>query len=222
MALLYIVEDDADIRELEAYALENGGFRVQSFVDGEELSAAMEKQLPDLLLLDVMLPGVDGLSILKNIRADVRTRDLPVLMVTAKTTELDRVKGLDMGADDYIAKPFGIMELVARVRALLRRAKPDTHEMVYKELFFDEESHKVSVKGNFIELTYKEFELLKHLLINRGTVMSREKLMNAVWGFAFAGASRTVDMHIKTLRHKLGDYGKEIVTIRNVGYRLGD
>ncbi|MCL2671068.1 MAG: response regulator transcription factor [Clostridiales bacterium] len=222
MSLLYIVEDDAAIRELEAYALENGGFRVQSFADGEALFAAMAKQMPDLLLLDVMLPGIDGLSILKTVRADLRTRELPVLMVTAKTTELDRVKGLDMGADDYIAKPFGIMELIARVRALLRRTKPETHEMVYKELIFDEESHKVSVMGNPVELTFKEFELLKHLLLNRGTVMSREKLMNAVWGFAFAGASRTVDMHIKTLRHKLGEYGKEIVTIRNVGYRLGD
>ena len=222
MSLLYLVEDDQDIRELEAYALENAGYTVRSFSEGSELYDALEKKLPALIMLDIMLPGEDGLSILKTLRQGARTRDLPILMVTAKTSELNKVKGLDLGADDYITKPFGVMELVSRVRALLRRTQKEVRVLEYGNLILDEERHRVAVGEEDVELTFKEFELLKHLLLNRGAVMSRKNLMEAVWGFAFEGASRTVDMHIKTLRRKLGDSGALIETVRNIGYRLGE
>jgi len=222
MSLIYLVEDDLDIRELEAYALENAGFTIHGFTTGRELYAALEKKQPALIMLDVMLPEEDGLSILKTLRADARTRDMPILMVTAKTSELDRVKGLDLGADDYITKPFGVMELVSRVRALLRRTQKETKVLEYGELTLDEERHRVTVGGHDVELTFKEFELLKHLLRSPGVAMPRKDLMEAVWGFAFEGASRTIDMHIKTLRKKLGPCGKLIETVRNIGYRLGE
>lgn len=222
MPLVYIVEDDTDIREMESYALKNSGLDVEMLASGAALNDALKRQLPDLILLDIMLPDEDGLSILKRLRAEKETKELPIIMVTAKTTELDKVRGLDMGADDYLTKPFGIMELVSRVKALLRRTKRQTNELVYESITLDDERHLVTANGEPVELTYKEFELLKFLLQNCGTVVSRDRLMDAVWGFAFAGETRTVDMHIKTLRKKLGASGMLIVTVRNVGYRLGN
>lgn len=222
MPLVYIVEDDTDIREMESYALKNSGLDVEMLASGAALNDALKRQLPDLILLDIMLPDEDGLSILKRLRAEKETQELPIILVTAKTTELDKVRGLDMGADDYLTKPFGIMELVSRVKALLRRTRRQTNELTYETISLDAERHLVTADGEPVELTYKEFELLKFLLQNSGTVVSRDRLMDAVWGFAFAGETRTVDMHIKTLRKKLGESGRLIVTVRNVGYRLGN
>lgn len=222
MPLVYIVEDDTDIREMESYALKNSGLDVEMLASGAALNDALKRQLPDLILLDIMLPDEDGLSILKRLRAEKETQELPIILVTAKTTELDKVRGLDMGADDYLTKPFGIMELVSRVKALLRRTRRQTNELTYETISLDAERHLVTADGEPVELTYKEFELLKFLLQNSGTVVSRDRLMDAVWGFAFAGETRTVDMHIKTLRKKLGESGMLIVTVRNVGYRLGN
>ncbi len=221
--LIYIVEDDAEIREMECYALHSSGFEVSGFGEGRELFPALARRLPDLILLDIMLPGEDGLSILKKVRAAADTRHTPVMMVTAKTTELDTVRGLDQGADDYITKPFGIMELVSRVKALLRRTAPlETPDcLIFAGIQLDDTSHTVTANGVPCTLTFKEYELLKLLLSNPGTVFNREVIMDKVWGFEYGGATRTVDMHIKTLRQKLGDCGDEIKTIRNVGYKLG-
>lgn len=185
--------------------------------------SCLEKQ-PSMLLLDIMLPDDDGLSILKKLRADDKTKNIPVILVTAKSTELDTVKGLDMGADDYIAKPFGVMELVSRVKALLRRTEKQQQSggISYQNINIDDEKHIVTVDGEHRELTFKEYELLKFLIMNKGIVLTREKIMNKVWGFEYEGESRTVDMHIKTLRQKLGESGSVIKTIRNVGYKLGE
>lgn len=229
--MIYIVEDDFDIREMESYALRNTGYEVMSCSCGSELYDALEKAerkgvRPSLILLDIMLPGEDGLSILSRLRSQKNTQDVPIIMVTAKTSEIDKVRGLDSGADDYITKPFGIMELVSRVKALLRRAgysKEDTNELlICNGIVVDNERRSVKADGVAVELTYKEYELLVCLIENKGIVMSRERLMSAVWGFDFAGETRTVDMHIKTLRQKLGECGRAIVTVRNVGYRIGD
>lgn len=223
MPIIYIVEDDPDIREMESYALKNSGFDTCAFTLGKELFVALDRELPDLILLDIMLPQEDGLSILTKIRGDVRTRSIPVIMVTAKTTENDKVKGLDMGADDYLTKPFGILELVSRIKALLRRAVGTESRIIeYRELSMNVEKHILSVNGEPVELTYKEFALLSYLMKHQGVVLSRETLMGEVWGFAFAGESRTVDMHIKTLRKKLHKCGEYITTVRNVGYKLGE
>lgn len=227
MALIYLVEDDNDIRELETYALQNSDLEVQSFTDGSELYEAVGKRIPDLVLLDIMLPGEDGMSILKHLRDDPETKTVPIIMVTAKTTEADKVNGLDTGADDYITKPFGVTELVSRVKAMLRRTSRDFGAgagtiLRYDPIVMNIETHRVTVNDQPVELTFKEFELLKFLLQNKGTVVTRSRLMDTVWGFAFAGETRTVDMHIKTLRQKLGAAGQLIVTIRNVGYRLGE
>lgn len=227
MALIYLVEDDNDIRELETYALQNSDLEVQSFTDGSELYEAVGKRIPDLVLLDIMLPGEDGISILKHLRDDPETKTVPIIMVTAKTTEADKVNGLDTGADDYITKPFGVTELVSRVKAMLRRTSLDFGSgagtvLRYDPIVMNIETHRVTVNDQPVELTFKEFELLKFLLQNKGTVVTRSRLMDTVWGFAFAGETRTVDMHIKTLRQKLGAAGQLIVTIRNVGYRLGE
>ena len=182
----------------------------------------MERVLPDLILLDIMLPDRDGLEILKDLRARVETRRLPIIMVTAKTTEIDKVKGLDMGADDYLTKPFGVMELISRVKALMRRTNGLQEDTLlqFQELTMDLEKHRVSVQGEPVELTFKEFELLRIFMQNAGIVLQRETLMNKVWGTDYEGESRTLDMHIKTLRQKIGDYGNHIKTVRNVGYRL--
>ena len=223
MPLIYIVEDDANIRELEQYALNNSGFETAAFGDSTGFYQKCEEQLPDLILLDIMLPNEDGLSILQSLRQNSRFAETPVIMVTAKTTELDKVKGLDLGADDYISKPFGVMELVSRVKAVLRRATPNTVSTYHAgDIFLDDEKHHVTAKGLPCELTFKEYELLKYLMMNCGIVLSREKIMDKVWGFDYEGESRTVDVHIKTLRQKLGECGKQIKTIRNVGYKIGE
>ena len=221
--LIYIAEDDENIREIECYALKNSGYEVVGFSDGTELMNELSQNIPDLVILDIMMPGEDGLSVLKNIRNSANLKNIPVMMITAKTTEMDKVKGLDTGADDYITKPFGVMELVSRVRALLRRTSRQVGDntLEYKNIRIDDQKHKVTVDNNECVLTFKEYELLKFLLSNQGIVLTREKIMNKVWGFEYEGESRTVDMHIKTLRQKLGDSGSEIKTIRNVGYKIG-
>lgn len=220
MALIYIVEDDKNIREIESFALKNSGYQIRDFECAAQFYAKMEEKLPNLILLDVMLPDEDGLNIVKKIRSNPESRKIPVIMVTAKTTELDKVKGLDMGADDYLTKPFGVMELISRVKALLRRCEGAEDEKIYsvKDLRLDVEKHSVSVEGESIELTYKEYELLRLLMQNAGIVTSREAILERVWGTDFEGESRTLDMHIKTLRQKLGSAGSMIKTIRNVGY----
>jgi len=221
--LVYIIEDDTSIRELEMYALKNANFEVQGFEDGTEFKKAIENRLPDILLLDIMLPQGDGLQILNRIRETAQYRDIPVIMVTAKTSEIDAVKGLDMGADDYITKPFGVMELVSRVKAVLRRCDRKTKKvLVYKEIELDESKHTVLTDGNEVELTYKEYEILKHLIRNKGIVLTRDRLMEIVWGYDFEQGNRTVDVHIQSLRKKLGSAGEHIRTIRNVGYKIGD
>ena len=220
--MIYIIEDDTDIREMESYALRNSGFDILALSDGSGLAEALTRETPDLILLDIMLPGEDGLSILRRLRASERTKRIPIIMVTAKTTEIDKVRGLDMGADDYITKPFGIMELVSRVKALLRRAAPEENDGIIAcgTIVMNDSKRRVQAGETVFELTYKEYELLRHMLINRGVVLTREKLLGAVWGYDYIGETRTVDMHIKTLRQKLGDSGAQIVTVRNVGYKL--
>ena len=220
MPFIYIVEDDVNIREIQRYALRNSGFEVQEFGCGRELYQAIRQRAPSLILLDIMLPGEDGLEILKNLRSDRATAKVPVIMLTAKSTELDKVKGLDLGADDYMTKPFGVMELISRVKALLRRTEGLTESAILTngEIAVDTEKRKVTVSGSPCELTFKEFELLNMLILNSGIVLSRDKIMDQVWGFDYEGESRTVDMHIKTLRKKLGVGGGAIKTVRNVGY----
>ncbi|HHZ06745.1 MAG TPA: response regulator transcription factor [Clostridiales bacterium] len=223
-SVIYIVEDDSDIREMESYALKNSGYEVSAFPDSTDFYAACEKNVPKLIMLDIMLPKEDGLTILKKLRANERTQNVPVIMVTAKTSELDKVKGLDMGADDYITKPFGVMELVSRVKALLRRCERRESPVVlmYESIKVDDFKHKVTVDGEPCMLTYKEYELLKYLLANKEIALTREKLLEKVWGYDFEGESRTVDMHIKTLRQKLGSAGELIKTVRHVGYKVGE
>lgn len=222
MALIYIVEDDSDIREIESYALKCGGFEVREFECAKDLYRGIEEKAPDLFLLDVMLPDEDGLQILTKLRGQPQTKDIPIILVTAKSSEIDKVRGLDTGADDYITKPFGIMELLSRVKALLRRTAPagETKRMEEGPLCMDDERHQVTVNGEICDLTFKEYELLKLLLKNKGMVMTREIIMERVWGTDFEGESRTLDMHIKTLRQKLREAGGMIRTVRNVGYVL--
>lgn len=223
MATIFIVEDDINIREIERYALKNSGYEVEEFESGAELFDRLEKELPSLVLLDIMLPNEDGLDILGKLRANKATAELPIIMVTAKASELDKVKGLDQGADDYITKPFGVMELISRVKALLRRTQSVVREdaqVQHGEILIDNDKHAVFLGGTPCELTFKEFELLKYLVMNKGIVLSRDKIMDQVWGFEYEGESRTVDMHIKTLRQKLGAYGSCIKTVRNVGYMV--
>ena len=211
-----------NIREIERYALKNSGYEVEEFECGADFFKRLEHKIPALILLDIMLPNEDGLDILTKIRSNKDTARVPIIMVTAKTSELDKVKGLDLGADDYISKPFGIMELISRVKALLRRTSDLKEEtkISYKEITIDNDKHAVLVNEELCELTFKEFELLKYLVINKGIVLSRDKIMNQVWGFDYEGESRTVDMHIKTLRQKLGEAGSCIKTVRNVGYMV--
>ncbi len=222
MALIYIVEDDNNISEIESFALKNSGFHVEEFPDAKAFFERLSEKLPNLVLLDVMLPDEDGLSVVAKLRKRSDTRKLPVIMVTAKTTEIDKVKGLDLGADDYLAKPFGVMELISRVKALLRRSDGMSEEKILSvgEISLDVERHTVKVAGENCELTYKEYELLKLLLSNAGIVTSREVILDRVWGTDFEGESRTLDMHIKTLRQKLKESGQRIKTVRNVGYIL--
>lgn len=219
MALIYVVEDDESIREIETIALKNSGHEVCAFENAGSFYKKMEELLPDLLVLDVMLPDSDGNTIVKKLRTKQQTAKLPIIMVTAKTTEIDMVKGLDNGADDYIKKPFSIMELISRVKALLRRCEGEKEEtLTLGSIVIDNVRHKCEVDGEVVELTYKEHELLKYLLVNKGIVLSRDRIMLSVWGTEFEGESRTVDMHIKTLRQKLKTEGEHIKTVRNVGY----
>lgn len=220
MALIYIVEDDINIREIETFSLKNSGYQIKDFGCAADFYEKMKQKLPNLIILDVMLPDEDGLSIVKQLRSNPESRKIPVIMVTAKTTELDKVKGLDMGADDYLTKPFGVMELISRVKALLRRCEGMEDEKFYSvgSLLLDIEKHSVSVNDEPVELTYKEYELLRMLVQNAGIVTPRDAIMERVWGTDFEGESRTLDMHIKTLRQKLGEAGSMIKTIRNVGY----
>lgn len=221
--LVYIVEDDTSIRELETYALKNASFEVSGFTDGIAMMTAMEHRVPDIILLDIMLPNEDGLDILNKIRNSALYCNIPVVMVTAKTSEIDAVKGLDMGADDYITKPFGVMELVSRVKAILRRLDRGKKTILkFKNISLDENRHTVLVDGTEIDLTYKEYEILKYLIRNKDIVLSRDRLMEIVWGYNFEQGNRTVDVHIQSLRKKLGSAGEHIKTIRNVGYKVGD
>lgn len=223
--MIYVVEDDPGIRELECYALKQAGFEARGFEEGEAFLEAVRVQLPKLVLLDVMLPGEDGNRLLARLRQDPRTRRLPVIMVTARGEEMDKVQGLDGGADDYIVKPFGVMELLIRVRAVIRRAgdeqSPQT-ELAVGDLRMDVARHRVFVKGRDVTLTHMEFELLRYLLINRGIALTRERLLDAVWGVDYPGDTRTVDVHMRTLRVKLGEASRCLQTVRGVGYRLED
>lgn len=225
MPAIYIVEDDKNIREIESFALRNVGYQVEDFECARDFYARLTSKTPDLILLDVMLPDEDGLEIVKKLRAGQETRQIPIIMVTAKTTELDKVKGLDIGADDYMTKPFGIMELISRVKALLRRTgaqENDDRLLKIGKIELDRERHTVSVDGMPCELTYKEYELLKLLMKHAGIVTTREVILERVWGTDFEGESRTLDMHIKTLRQKLKESGSLIKTVRNVGYIMSD
>lgn len=219
MALIYIVEDDESIREIETIALKNSNYIVSAFENAKEFYKKLDELVPDLILLDVMLPDESGYDIVRKLRKRPATQDIPIIMVTAKTTEMDMIKGLDGGADDYIKKPFSIMELITRVKALLRRtAKEEPKLLKLDDLVIDHERHVVTVNNEPVDLTYKEYELLRLLMGSQGIVMTREVIMRSVWDTDFEGETRTVDMHIKTLRHKLGDYGSRIMTVRNVGY----
>ena len=222
MALIYIVEDDASIREIETIALKNSNYMVQAFERASVFYEKMEELLPDLILLDIMLPDEDGYRIVRRLRSNPKTRHIPVMMITAKTTEMDMVKGLDDGADDYIRKPFSVMELLSRVRALLRRTQDkEPEQLLVGKILLDNERHTVVSGERSEELTLKEYELLRYLMRNEDIVLSRESIMLSVWGVDFEGESRTVDMHIKTLRQKLGEQGKQIRTVRGVGYAIG-
>lgn len=219
MALIYIVEDDESIREIESIALKNSNYIVSAFENAKEFYKKLDELVPDLILLDVMLPDESGYDIVRKLRKRPATQDIPIIMVTAKTTEMDMIKGFDGGADDYIKKPFSIMELITRVKALLRRtAKEEPKLLKLDDLVIDHERHVVTVNNELVDLTYKEYELLRLLMGSQGIVMTREVIMRSVWDTDFEGETRTVDMHIKTLRHKLGDYGSRIKTVRNVGY----
>jgi len=222
--MIYCVEDEENIRELVVYTLETTGYKARGFGDGTSLFEALAEELPELVLLDIMLPGEDGMEILKKMKASPRLRHVPVIMLTAKGTEYDKVMGLDTGADDYVTKPFGMMELISRVRAVLRRSANQPQERIYQmgTLRMDVKKHEVTVAGESIPLTLKEFELLRHLIENRGIVLTRDRLLEEIWGYDFDGETRTVDVHVRTLRQKLGQAGERIETVRGVGYRIGD
>ena len=222
MALIYVVEDDNDILEIETFALKNSNYEVKGFSNAKDFYEAIEEKVPSLAVLDVMLPDEDGLQIVQKVRSIPKMANLPIIMVTARTTEIHKVKGLDIGADDYLTKPFGVMELIARVKALLRRTgvQEDKKQLKLEEIIMDDEKHAVFVNEKQCELTYKEYEFLKMLLENIGIVLKRESIMSRIWGTDYMGETRTVDMHIKTLRQKLGEAGNHIKTVRNVGYMI--
>lgn len=221
MTMIYCVEDDSIIREMEVYTLEQTGFAAHGFSEGTALFGALAEQLPELIVLDIMLPGQDGIEILTRLRADARYRDIPVIMATAKGTEMDKITGLDLGADDYLVKPFGVMEMVARIHAVLRRSKkPETASVSVGAITLNTENHTVTVNGSGVVLTHKEFDILALFMAKPGAVFNRARIMNEVWGSEYVGESRTVDMHIKTLRQKLGPAGGQIKTVVGVGYRL--
>ncbi len=219
--LIYIVEDDENILRMEEYALRGSGFEVRGVMNADGFFSACMERLPSLAVLDIMLPGMDGIEILSRMKASPRLKHIPVIIVTARASEIDAVHGLDRGADDYISKPFGIMEFISRVKAVLRRTSAlDAAHFSADGLALDDETRRVTVFGEHCELTFKEYELLKYLFMNQGIVMSRERLMEGVWGTDFKGESRTIDVHVQSLRKKLGECGAMIETVRNVGYRL--
>ena len=220
--MIWCVEDDPSIRDIVVYALNSTGLEAYGFEDGQAFWDTLQEKQPDLILLDVMLPGIDGIELLTRMKGTERFRDIPVIMATAKGTEFDKVQSLDLGADDYLVKPFGMMEMVSRVKAVLRRCKPreDPNLLKLGELVLNRSEHKVTISGERVVLTYKEYELLKLFLTHPGVAFTREKLLQNVWNTDYVTESRTVDMHIRTLRQKLGAYGSIIETVRNVGYRL--
>lgn len=220
--MIYCVEDDDSIRDIEVYTLRSTGFEAEGFADGKALFEALQHRLPELILLDIMLPGEDGLAILKRLKSSAATKDIPIIMATAKGTEYDKVKGLDLGADDYLAKPFGMMEMVSRVRAVLRRTAPSVKatRLSVGGLELSPEEHKVTVNGVPVTLTLKEFELLRTLMEHPGIVLTRDQLLTDIWGMDYDGETRTVDVHVRTLRQKLGACGGMIETVRGVGYRM--
>ena len=222
--MIYCVEDERNIRELLVYTLGTTGFEAKGIRNGKELRKALKEEIPQLILLDIMLPGEDGYSILEKLKSNQETRDIPVIMVTAKEAEYDKVRALDSGADDYITKPFGMMEFIARVKAVLRRAAKQAgkKEYTYKGLTIHVDRHQVFDRERAVDLTLKEFELLRYLMENQGIVLSRDQILEKIWGYEYAGETRTVDVHIRTLRQKLGDSGFLIETVRGVGYRIGD
>ena len=219
--MIWCVEDDASIREIEVYTLNSTGFQARGFADGASFRAALETETPELVLLDVMLPGEDGVSLLRYLRQTPQTRDVPVIMATAKGMEYDKIQSLDMGADDYLVKPFGMMEMVSRVKAVLRRCAPaqQSHRLSSGGVTLNLDGHTVTAEGQRVTLTFKEFELLRLFLSHPGMAYTRDQLFNDVWGADYVGESRTVDMHIRTLRQKLGACGEHIATVRGVGYR---
>lgn len=222
--MIYCVEDERNIRELLVYTLGSSGYEAKGVANGKELKKALKEEIPDLILLDIMLPGEDGYAVLEYLKGRPDTQEIPVIMVTAKEAEYDKVRGLEGGADDFITKPFGMMEFLARVKAVLRRTKKQEQpkEYHYKGLTVDMKSRKVRENGRSVDLTLKEFELLRYLLENQGTVLSREKILEKIWGYEIYGETRTVDVHIRTLRQKLGEAGAMIETVRGVGYRIGE
>lgn len=221
--MIWCVDDESTIRDIEVYTLNQTGFEAKGFADGAAMLAALEAEKPELIVLDIMLPGTDGVELLKTLRANAAWRDIPVIMATAKGTEMDKIQSLDIGADDYLVKPFGMMEMVSRIKAVLRRCGSVGHAemLTFGEIVLNDGARTVTVSGEAVNLTFKEFEILKLFLRSPGVVLSRERLLSEVWGVDYLGESRTVDMHIKTLRQKLGRAGAQIETVINVGYRLG-
>ena len=224
--MIFCVEDDSNIRELVVYTLEPTVFKARGFEDGREFQEALALETPELVLMDIMLPGDDGLELLKKLKASPKTREIPVIMVTAKGAEYDKVKGLDLGADDYVTKPFGMMELVSRTKAVLRRTRRDAQEpqdiIAVGEIEINTKKHEVTAAGEVVNLTLKEYELLKRLMKNPNIVMTRDCLLEDIWGYDFDGETRTVDVHVRTLRQKLGPCGEKIETVRGVGYRMSE
>ena len=220
--MIWCVDDDSTIRDIEVYTLTQTGFEAKGFADGISMLEALKTEKPDLIVLDIMMPGMDGVEVLKEVRSRADTRKIPIIMATAKGTEMDKIQSLDTGADDYLVKPFGVMEMVSRIKAILRRCAPDevSDVITVGEITLNDKEHTVSVSGEKVALTFKEFEILKMFMSNPGAVFSREKLLSTVWGVDYLGESRTVDMHIKTLRQKLGESGKRIETVIGVGYRM--
>ena len=222
--MVWCVDDDSTIREIEVYTLEQTGFAARGFADGASMLEALKDEIPELIILDIMMPELDGIEVLKKLRSEPLYKDIPVIMATAKGTEMDKIGGLNMGADDYLVKPFGVMEMVARVKAVLRRSVKtvESDGITVGSITLKEKEHKVISDGEKVELTHKEFEILKLFMQNPNMVFSRDKLMSEIWGMDYIGETRTVDMHIKTLRHKLGSAGGQIKTVIGVGYRLED
>ena len=220
--MIWCVDDDNTIRDIEVYTLEQTGFKARGFADGVSMLEALKTEIPELIILDIMMPEMDGLQVLSKLRSEVAYKDIPVILATAKGTEMDKIGGLNSGADDYLVKPFGVMEMVARVKAVLRRTTKEatSTDIIVGNITLKETEHKVIADGEKVELTHKEFEMLKLFMENPNMVFSRDKLMSEIWGMDYIGETRTVDMHIKTLRHKLGNAGGQIKTVIGVGYRL--